>query len=329
MFQVGRYDPKDASKADDDDKKRSRSPRKKKRARHDEEEQEAFVIAPEEKESRPTATTSNELEAFDDFDIIPEGVSDEDNLQERELERAQILSKLPMEEAAQRWKLAPFLIDNLKRHDVEHFFPIQAMTLPHVLASLQRQHNVAVRDVSMCAATGSGKTLAYVLPIVHALSKRQIRRLRALVVLPSRDLAKQVHAVFEEYVQGSDLRVGLAIGQQSDFATEQLALTVDPKDKNSLPALRQRLVVDPTNLGLAIQAARACTGEDASLELENGMSAVDILVCTPGRLVGKCLCENGIAIIPCCYSCLHHLLCRPSRSYTWLYLATFTVSSCR
>lgn len=48
------------------------------------------------------------------------------------------------------------------------------------------------QDICVCSPTGSGKTLAYALPIVQMLSTRVIRRLRALVVLPTRDLALQV-----------------------------------------------------------------------------------------------------------------------------------------
>jgi ATP-dependent RNA helicase DDX51/DBP6 len=51
------------------------------------------------------------------------------------------------------------------------------------------------RDICVNSPTGSGKTLAYALPIVHSLSTRKIRCLRALVVLPTRDLALQVHSI--------------------------------------------------------------------------------------------------------------------------------------
>lgn len=46
----------------------------------------------------------------------------------------------------------------------------------------------------MCvsAPTGSGKTLAYLIPIVHLLCDRVVKRLRALVLLPTRGLATQV-----------------------------------------------------------------------------------------------------------------------------------------
>lgn len=48
------------------------------------------------------------------------------------------------------------------------------------------------RDLCINSPTGSGKTLAYALPIVQMLSNRAVKCLRALVVLPTRDLALQV-----------------------------------------------------------------------------------------------------------------------------------------
>lgn len=48
------------------------------------------------------------------------------------------------------------------------------------------------RDICVNSPTGSGKTLAYALPLVQLLSSRNIRCLRALIVVPTRDLALQV-----------------------------------------------------------------------------------------------------------------------------------------
>ncbi|XP_024004790.1 DEAD-box ATP-dependent RNA helicase 1-like [Eutrema salsugineum] len=47
------------------------------------------------------------------------------------------------------------------------------------------------RDLCVNSPTGSGKTLSYALPIVQILSSRAVTCLRALVVLPTRDLALQ------------------------------------------------------------------------------------------------------------------------------------------
>ena len=79
-------------------------------------------------------------------------------------------------------------------------------------------------DICVSAPTGSGKTLAYVLPIVEVgtfrdpvnlesddrvqiLSPRAVTRLRALVVLPTRDLVIQVRETFEVIAKGRGLKV--------------------------------------------------------------------------------------------------------------------------
>lgn len=212
----------------------------------------------------------------------------------------QVSSEMSMEEAAQGWKLASFLVDNLNKAGVTRFFPIQALVIPDVIAS-ERHAHIRARDVCVTAPTGSGKTLAYVLPILNSLAargKRPVRgsphRLRALIVLPGRDLATQVYSVFQNYIQGSHLKVGLAIGQ-SDFVAEQHALTVDT-ESTSPSMLRNRLSYDPGNLQLALQVFHQSSfhlpppmssgaSPNSKVIPAGGWSNIDILVCTPGRLV--------------------------------------------
>ena len=104
-----------------------------------------------------------------------------------EVERALLYSKMKIQDAAKLWNLAPFLVKNLEEDEYENFFPIQALVIPDVIAS-ERHVHIRTRDICVSAPTGSGKTLAFALPILNALSSRKIRRLRALVVLPGRDL---------------------------------------------------------------------------------------------------------------------------------------------
>ena len=47
------------------------------------------------------------------------------------------------------------------------------------------------------------------LPLIQSLLGRIVPRIRALVVVPNRDLAQQVKATFDAYVSGTDLRVGI------------------------------------------------------------------------------------------------------------------------
>jgi superfamily II DNA/RNA helicase len=63
-------------------------------------------------------------------------------------------------------------------------FPIQTLTIPDGLAG---------RDVCGKAKTGSGKTLAFGLPVLERLHKAQPRRPSAIALVPTRELALQVH----------------------------------------------------------------------------------------------------------------------------------------
>src|SRR5512138_316976 len=61
--------------------------------------------------------------------------------------------------------------------------PVQAAVIPEVLAG---------RDVWAQASTGTGKTAAFVLPILHLLGPITTpRRVQALILSPTRELAKQ------------------------------------------------------------------------------------------------------------------------------------------
>lgn len=59
------------------------------------------------------------------------------------------------------------------------------------------------------------------LPLIQSLLGRIVPRIRALVVVPNRDLAQQVKATFDAYVSGTDLRVGILCGGVSTSAELQ------------------------------------------------------------------------------------------------------------
>ena len=71
--------------------------------------------------------------------------------------------------------------------------PIQAQSIPHLLRG---------RDLLGCARTGTGKTAAFALPILQRLAAtpaRGPRPVRALVLVPTRELAAQVCESFRRY----------------------------------------------------------------------------------------------------------------------------------
>jgi len=86
--------------------------------------------------------------------------------------------------------------------------PIQAQAIPVVLEG---------RDVLGLAQTGSGKTGAFALPILDRLLRSRLstpKRLHALVLVPTRELALQVGEVFRELAQAlrAPIKVVTAFG---------------------------------------------------------------------------------------------------------------------
>ena len=94
--------------------------------------------------------------------------------------------------------LDPNLVSALCANGIDTLFPIQAAVVPAIVGGFAAGMHPG--DMCVCAPTGSGKTLAYVLPILQCLSSRVVCRLRAVVVLPTRELAQQVKAVFDAYL---------------------------------------------------------------------------------------------------------------------------------
>ncbi|KAJ3202168.1 ATP-dependent RNA helicase dbp6, partial [Clydaea vesicula] len=107
---------------------------------------------------------------------------------------------------------------NLKKANFVKLFPVQQATFS--LLSKSTLANKFTSDVLVSAMTGSGKTLAYAIPIIETLIKRIVPRIRALIILPTRDLAIQVKQSFENFKKGTNLQVYLITGQQN-FETEK------------------------------------------------------------------------------------------------------------
>lgn len=316
MFQVGRYDPNERKRPPPSEPKPQPPTENANKKKHPLQEKKKpnskglRVIAPDEsinnKKQRQMENLSKNhapvlSEAIDDLDLLfvdgddsrPETIEDQEiavgqqqllDTSATELESALKWSKCPLSEAGIAFKMAPFLIKKLQSK-YESFFAVQAWSILQVLWQFSALQEQLESDICITAPTGSGKTLAYGLPILHslALRRRRKRQLRALVVLPGRDLAQQVYQVFQEYCDAdSNLRVGLAIGQ-SNFKSEQIALTVDEDAKGDLEMMRHRFHFEPGNLNLALDIFRRPS--EMKHPLSQSSSNVDILVCTPGRLV--------------------------------------------
>ncbi|MFC5683784.1 DEAD/DEAH box helicase [Flavobacterium sp. MAHUQ-51] len=79
--------------------------------------------------------------------------------------------------------------------------PIQEQAIPLILAG---------NDLIGCAQTGTGKTAAFAIPIIHQLhrivgSSKKPKKIRALVVTPTRELAVQIGQSFDTYAKYTNL----------------------------------------------------------------------------------------------------------------------------
>jgi len=102
------------------------------------------------------------------------------------------------------------LCETLASQGITTAFPIQAMTIHDALAG---------RDVCGKAKTGSGKTLGFGLPLLQRVAQSEPNaaadgpaRPRGLVLLPTRELAVQVHEVLEPLGKALGLHVNAVYG---------------------------------------------------------------------------------------------------------------------
>ncbi|KAI4982693.1 hypothetical protein ZWY2020_023185 [Hordeum vulgare] len=162
-------------------------------------------------------------------------------------------------------RLDPRLAEALQRMGIESFFPVQVSAWLETIGPGAFQ-----RDICINSPTGSGKTLAYALPIVQMLSTRKVRCLRALVVLPTRDLALQVKEVFDAIAPVVGLTVASAVGQSS--IADEISDLIKKSKQELYPSL-----------------------DDEYVEMEP-QTKVDILVATPGRLMDHINMTKGFSL---------------------------------
>ena len=97
------------------------------------------------------------------------------------------------------FNLDPRLLKNVQAMDFEEPTPIQAATIAPALEG---------RDILGSAETGTGKTAAFVLPLLQKLiNTPRTREPRALVLVPTRELALQVAEQAEKLSHNTGLRI--------------------------------------------------------------------------------------------------------------------------
>lgn len=96
----------------------------------------------------------------------------------------------------------------LKEEGYENPTPIQEQAIPEVLAG---------QDLVACAQTGTGKTAAFAIPIINLIhkivgSKSKVKRIRTLVVTPTRELAIQIGESFDTYGKYTNIKTLVIFG---------------------------------------------------------------------------------------------------------------------
>jgi len=111
--------------------------------------------------------------------------------------------------------VAPELVTALKEQGIDAPFAIQRLAIADALEG---------RDVCGKAKTGSGKTLAFGLPLLQRLDKAEPRKPRGLVLVPTRELALQVHDVLAPLAESVGSRI-VAVYGGADMAKQIKKLT--------------------------------------------------------------------------------------------------------
>jgi ATP-dependent RNA helicase RhlE len=87
------------------------------------------------------------------------------------------------------FNLHPEIISGINRLGYKSPTPIQEQAIPHILKG---------SDIIGLAQTGTGKTAAFVLPVLQKLISEPRKRMGALVISPTRELAEQTHDSFSQ-----------------------------------------------------------------------------------------------------------------------------------
>ncbi|BFZ13504.1 hypothetical protein BsWGS_16543 [Bradybaena similaris] len=145
---------------------------------------------------------------------------DEDEVEQAKVQFSESVDSYDDKITFQDMNLSRPLLKGLSSMNFVKPTPIQAACIPIALLG---------RDVCACAVTGSGKTVAFMLPILERLLYRPkaTATTRVLVLVPTRELAVQVHTVARQLAQHASVDICLAAGGL-DIKSQEAMLRLAP-----------------------------------------------------------------------------------------------------
>lgn len=100
------------------------------------------------------------------------------------------------------------ILKAIEENNYETPTPIQSEAIPYILNG---------KDILACAQTGTGKTAAFALPLIQLLVENNSidhnnKKIKVLVLTPTRELAIQIRDNFRKYSINTNLRCGVILG---------------------------------------------------------------------------------------------------------------------
>jgi len=152
--------------------------------------------------------------------------------------------------------IAPGILSVIERLRFTTPTPIQRQSIPLAIEG---------KDLIGIAQTGTGKTLAFGIPMIQRLVGGEGR---GLVVLPTRELAAQVHEVFDQLGRGLGLRTAMVIGGDS-MRRQVQSLARNPHVVIGTPG---RLIDHLEQRTLSLSAVRVLVLDEADRMLDMGFA---------------------------------------------------------
>ena len=102
-------------------------------------------------------------------------------------------------------QLSERILGAIEKMNYEDVTPIQELAIPQILAK---------KDIIGLAQTGTGKTAAFALPIINRLLDEYIadRKIKALILTPTRELAIQIRDNILKYAQYTSFKTSVILG---------------------------------------------------------------------------------------------------------------------